>query len=249
MLFKNVVFLALVATVSAKKMPMGLRKIADNGDKIEIDLDAGLIEHLDLEVMESGERKLFPLLPGTKCPTGHTCRVRTSSIASGQGPMSGSLKDSLKTPLAMQLNWEEFNTNLKTVVASDEYCDRRKAMSRAAGMIAGVSAAAVASPAYAAETKDVKMGTDSGGLQFVPSKITICSGDTVKWTNNKAGPHNVVFDEDAIPAGVDQEKISMEDQLGEEGESFSMSFTEKGTYEFYCDPHRGAGMNGVLVVQ
>jgi len=66
--------------------------------------------------------------------------------------------------------------------------------------------------------------------------------------NNKGGPHNVVFDEDAIPAGVSQEKISMDDQLGEEGDTFSMSFDVAGTYEYYCEPHRGAGMNAVLVV-
>jgi len=66
--------------------------------------------------------------------------------------------------------------------------------------------------------------------------------------NNKGGPHNVVFDEDAIPAGVDQAAISMEEQLGEEGESFSMTFSTVGNYEYYCEPHRGAGMNGALSV-
>ena len=25
------------------------------------------------------------------------------------------------------------------------------------------------------------MGTDSGGLQFVPAKTSICKGDSVKW--------------------------------------------------------------------
>ena len=68
-------------------------------------------------------------------------------------------------------------------------------------------------------------------------------------TNNKGGPHNVVFDEDAIPSGVSQEAISMDDQLGEEGDTFTMKFTTAGTYEYYCEPHRGAGMNAVLVVQ
>ena len=65
---------------------------------------------------------------------------------------------------------------------------------------------------------------------------------------NKAGPHNVVFDEEAIPEGVDQEKISMDDQIGDEGDTFSMKFDTKGTYEYYCEPHRGAGMQGVLTV-
>jgi plastocyanin len=66
--------------------------------------------------------------------------------------------------------------------------------------------------------------------------------------NNKGGPHNVVFDEDAIPKGVDQEKISMDEQLGEVGDTFVMKFDEPGSYDFYCEPHRGAGMNGLLTV-
>lgn len=92
------------------------------------------------------------------------------------------------------------------------------------------------------------MGTDSGLLAFEPAKLTICAGDSVTWVNNKAGPHNVVFDEDAIPAGVDQEAISMSDQLGEEGDTFTMKFDKAGTYEYYCEPHRGAGMQGTLTV-
>ena len=67
--------------------------------------------------------------------------------------------------------------------------------------------------------------------------------------NNKAGPHNVVFDEDNIPDGVDQEKISMDDQLGEPGDTFEMSFDTAGTYGYYCEPHRGAGMVGQVIVE
>ena len=65
---------------------------------------------------------------------------------------------------------------------------------------------------------------------------------------NKAGPHNVVFDEDNIPSGVDQEAISMSDQIGDEGDTFEMKFDTAGEYAYYCEPHRGAGMNGVLIV-
>jgi len=205
------------------------------------------VEQLDLEVMVEGERQLFPLLPGTKCPTGHHCRVRTTSNT-GVSPMMGALKDNLKTPLAATLNWQELNNNLNTVVASNDYCSRRSAMARAAGLAAGVTAAAVASPAYAAETKDVKMGSDSGQLVFVPAKVTICKGDSVKWTNNKGGPHNVVFDEEGIPSGVDQEAISMDEQLGEEGDTYTVKLDVAGTYEYYCEPHRGAGMNAQVVV-
>merc|ERR1712176_1746960 len=84
---------------------------------------------------------------------------------------------------------------------------------------------------FAAQTMEIKMGSDSGQLVFVPAKASICKGDSVKWINNKGGPHNVVFDEDAIPSGVDQEKISMDEQLGEEGDTFTMAFSVAGTYE------------------
>lgn len=202
--------------------------------------------HLDLEVMVEGERQLFPLLPGVKCPTGHVCRART--ISGGVSPMISSIKDNFKTSLQATMDWQELNNNLNTVVASDDYCTRRSAMAKAAGLMAGVSAATISSPAYAAETKEVKMGSDAGLLVFVPAKLSICKGDSVKWTNNKAGPHNVVFDEDGIPSGVDQEKISMDEQLGEEGDTFTMKFDTAGEYAYYCEPHRGAGMQASLTV-
>jgi len=243
MIFKTLVLIGLLSSNATAEMHhRGNLRVEINEEEASTNL-----EHLDLEViLEGGERELFPLLPGTKCPTGHHCRVRTHQA--GVTPMVSSLKKNMKTPLAMSMDWEQFNNDLKTVVASDSYCTRRKAMARAAGMAAGVSASIVSKPAYAAETKEVKMGSDSGLLAFVPNKITICKGDSVKWINNKGGPHNFVFDEDAIPAGVDQEKISMFDQMGEEDESFTMQFDEAGDYAYYCEPHRGAGMNGALIV-
>merc|ERR1719356_2421577 len=137
---------------------------------------------------------------------------------------------------------------MNLMVTSDSMCTRRHAMARAAGLAAGLALSSVNAPGFAAETKQVKMGSDSGQLVFVPDEIKICKGDSVTWTNNKGGPHNVVFDEDAIPSGVDQASISMDDQLGEEGETFTMKFEVAGTYEYYCEPHRGAGMNAVLTV-
>jgi len=40
----------------------------------------------------------------------------------------------------------------------------------------------------------------------------------------------------------------MEDQLGDEGETYSKTFDVAGTYAYSCEPHRGAGMNGNLIV-
>ena len=167
MLFKSLALLGMIAASASAETVRGA-EVANDSDL-----------HLDLEVMVNGERQLFPLLPGTKCPTGHTCRSRVG--IQGVNPLAASLKNNMKTQLAASLDWNELNNNLNTVVASNDYCSRRSAMARAAGLAAGVSVAAVSAPAYGAETKDVKMGSDSGQLVFVPAKVTICAGDSVKW--------------------------------------------------------------------
>ena len=82
-----------------------------------------------------------------------------------------------------------------------------------------------------------------------PSSLTVKAGETVEFVNNKAFPHNVVFDEDAVPDGVNADAISHEDYLNGPGEKVSNKFDKAGTYEFYCEPHQGAGMQGKIVVQ
>ena len=54
-------------------------------------------------------------------------------------------------------------------------------MARVAGLAAGMSPDEVDSPEYTAETVEVKMGSDAGMLAFIPGKLTICTGDSVKW--------------------------------------------------------------------
>merc|ERR1719378_808867 len=89
---------------------------------------------------------------------------------------------------------------------------------------------------------EVKLGSDSGGLVFVPDKVTIKAGESVTFKNNVGFPHNVVFDEDAVPEGVDAAAISKEDYLNAAGETVEVKFSKAGEYSYYCEPHRGAGM-------
>ena len=91
-----------------------------------------------------------------------------------------------------------------------------------------------------ASTVEVKLGTDSGMLAFEPSTVNISAGDTVKFVNNKLAPHNAVFE------GHDE--LSHPDLAFAPGESWEKTFSSAGTYEFYCEPHRGAGMVGKVVV-
>jgi plastocyanin len=100
----------------------------------------------------------------------------------------------------------------------------------------------------AAETYTVKMGADSGMLKFEPDMLTIKAGDTVKWVNNKLAPHNVVFDSSKVDESV-ATKMSHKSLLFSPGESFESTFNEPGEYAYYCEPHRGAGMTGKIIVQ
>jgi plastocyanin len=192
------------------------------------------------------KRELFPVYAiGSKCAR-RGCSIY-HQISAVNPQMSLADREATKGPVKA-LEMLALNDDLNTVIMSDDMCTRRRAMARAAGLAAGLALSAVNAPTFAAETKMVKMGSDSGQLVFVPDEIKICKGDSVTWTNNKGGPHNVVFDEDAIPSGVSQESISMDDQLGDEGATFTKKFDVAGSYAYYCEPHRGAGMNGALIV-
>merc|ERR1719174_2707220 len=87
------------------------------------------------------------------------------------------------------------------------HCSRRNSLMKAAAAAAAL--AGVAPPAFAGATQSVKMGSDSGQLAFVPPEVSVCKGDSVSWVMNKAGPHNVVFDGEEVPEGVDAEKLGM----------------------------------------
>jgi len=115
--------------------------------------------------------------------------------------------------------------------------------------LAGVVTAGLVSTPVAANAVDVKLGSDSGQLVFVPDEVTIKAGESVTWIGNKGLPHNVVFDEENVPEGTNLDAINHEEQLGEEGQKVTSKFDKPGTYGYYCEPHRGAGMNGVVIVK
>ena len=92
-----------------------------------------------------------------------------------------------------------------------------------------------------AETVTVKMGSDSGQLVFVPKVVTIKVGDTVKWVNNKAFPHNVIV--------IDHVELSHKKLAQKPKVELESTFTEAGEFSYYCSPHRGAGMAGKVIVE
>eukprot|EP00249_Psilotum_nudum_P007704 c20759_g1_i1 orf=159-674(+) len=103
----------------------------------------------------------------------------------------------------------------------------------------------VSDPAQAAT---VKMGADNGTLIFVPASLSVPAGEKITFVNNKGFPHNVIFEKDGVPEGVQAETISHRDYMNEQGEQFVVTLKEKGLYRFFCEPHRDAKMFGEITV-
>ena len=95
----------------------------------------------------------------------------------------------------------------------------------------------LASQAWAA---DITMGS-GGNLVFDPNEITINAGDTITFTNGDLPPHNMVVD--------GHPELSHGDLAFMPGDSFDVTFSDAGDYNFQCDPHSGAGMKGVIHVK
>ena len=71
---------------------------------------------------------------------------------------------------------------------------------------------------------------------FSPATVTITAGDTVTWTNADPVVHTATSTTGAFDSG----DIA-------QGESFSVTFTTPGTYDYFCTPH--PTMTGQIVVQ
>ena len=95
----------------------------------------------------------------------------------------------------------------------------------------------IALPAWAV---DVTMGAN-GNLAFEPNDITIDAGDTVHFVNNMLPPHNIIVES--------RPDLSRESLMFSPGESQDIQFADAGDYEFFCGPHKGAGMTGVIHVK
>lgn len=70
---------------------------------------------------------------------------------------------------------------------------------------------------------------------FAPATLTITVGDTVTWTNRDAVAHTAT----STTGVFDSRDL-------EQGESYSVTFTAPGTYDYLCTPH--PSMTGRVVV-
>jgi plastocyanin len=129
---------------------------------------------------------------------------------------------------------------------------RRDTMKIGGGFLAGLL---LPSGTRAAEIIDIEMlgNRDGSKVWFTPVGLLVRPGATIRWTNRDKG--NVHTSTAYHPANEDHPR-----RIPEEAEpwnsdyllpdqSFSLTLTVPGVYDYYCVPHEHAGMVGRIIVQ
>ncbi|WP_458206541.1 plastocyanin/azurin family copper-binding protein [Haladaptatus sp. NG-SE-30] len=94
-------------------------------------------------------------------------------------------------------------------------------------------------------TKTVKTGP-GGELVFEPTELSISPGTTVKWVW-ESNTHNVI--PESQPSGSSWKGTpGGESKTYDSGYTYSHTFETPGKYEYYCAPHKSAGMTGTIQV-
>lgn len=81
-------------------------------------------------------------------------------------------------------------------------------------------------------------------IKYAPLELTIQVGDTVRWVNGDAVAHTVTPTDQGLwgTAGSGDDPATWLNQ----GDSWAFTFTEEGTYDYYCIPHASANAAGVF---
>jgi len=94
--------------------------------------------------------------------------------------------------------------------------------------------AAASLPGKSLHAEDARIGIDN--FTFAPERLTVRAGTTVTWRNEDDTPH-------IVTSAARLFKSSALDT----DDSYSFTFTEPGTYEFFCSIH--PRMTGTIVVE
>ena len=99
----------------------------------------------------------------------------------------------------------------------------------------------ISNVAYGKTVEIEMLNKDSAGRKMIYSQelVHVDTGDTVTWVPTSKG-HNVEII--AAPDGFDIPKKS------KNGKEVSIEFTVPGIYYYWCTPHKGMGMIGLVVV-
>lgn len=115
-------------------------------------------------------------------------------------------------------------------------------------------------PAAVGKEHIVEMAFMGGAMVYSPAKLSIHLGDKVTFVMVSGAPHTVTFYKDKVPGRTLEEKIRLAEKLSykknngffhEPGETYTVHFVDvpKGKYRYYCIPHEGMGMKGMIKVR
>jgi plastocyanin len=122
--------------------------------------------------------------------------------------------------------------------------------------IGGGFLAGLASPrlTLAAEAVEIRMqgNTDGSHVWFDPIGIRIEPGQTIRWINLDPGNSHTVTayhpNNFERPLRIPEGAQSWNSDYLLPNESFAVTLTVEGVYDFYCVPHEHAGMVGRIIV-
>ncbi len=101
----------------------------------------------------------------------------------------------------------------------------------------GTTGGTNAGTTQAAATLAISMGASS----YSPNTVTVKSGTRVTWTNTDSSSHTVTADNSSYNSGT-----------LDPGKTYSLTFTARGEYTYFCGFHGGpggVGMSGKIIVE
>lgn len=109
----------------------------------------------------------------------------------------------------------------------------------------GITVLTSLAPAMAQSTADVDVRDNS----FAAANVTVDVGGTVQWTQTGSNPHTITASDGSFDSSPDcPPDFAL---CLSTGDTFSQSFTQAGTYTYFCKVHGaadGSGMAGTVTV-
>lgn len=129
---------------------------------------------------------------------------------------------------------------------------RRTFLTRLTGATTAGTVATTGSARGQQAMHTVEMYTEGSSYYFDPIGLYVKPGDTVRWVNKTGGHSATSYTKNnpsyngsrLIPEGATPWDSGV---LNQSGATFSHTFQTKGTYNYYCIPHKSLGMVGKIV--
>lgn len=129
---------------------------------------------------------------------------------------------------------------------------RRNVLGWGGGLLAALSLSR--KDVWAQEVVEIRMQgrADGSHVWFDPIGVLIKPGQVIRWINQNPGnSHTTTAYHPANfgrPLRIPEAAKSWDSDYLLPDESFSVTFTEQGVYDYYCIPHEHAGMVGRIIV-